>query len=161
MKTRRLVLVSLFIALSAVGGLLKIPSPTGTIAFDSLPGYLGAVILLGWQGAVVGALGHLFSAWTVSFPLGVPLHLYIAVQMAVYVSIFGLLFKKGYKVLAVIIAVILNGVIAPALLIPTMGVGAFWGLLLPLIIGSGVNIILAAFLANSPMVQKVGKEVEH
>lgn len=160
MNTRRLVLMSLFIALSAVGGFVKIPSPTGTIAFDSLPGYLGAVILPGWQGAVIGALGHLFSAWTVSFPLGFALHTYIGLQMAFYVSIFGLLFKKGHKLFAIVTAIILNGVIAPALLIPIIGTGIFWTLLLPLIVGSAANIIIAAILANSSIIKKVGEEID-
>ena len=159
MSTRNLVLISLLTALSAVGGLIKIPSPTGTIALDSLPGYLGAVILPGWPGAVVGALGHLFSSWTVSFPLGLPLHLYIALQMAVYVVIFGFFFKKGRKIIAVALAIVLNGVVAPALLIPILGAGMFWALVFPLIIGSAVNIILAALLANSNLLQKAGKEI--
>lgn len=161
MKTKKLVVVSLLVALSVVGSFIKIPSPTGTIALDSLPGYLGAAILPLPLGAAVGALGHLISALTVSFPLGFPLHLFIALQMAVYVGVFGYLNKKGYKIMAIIIAVILNGLAAPALLIPIMGAGIFWALLLPLIAGSAVNIILAAVLAGLRPIQRVGGSLDN
>lgn len=160
MNVRKLVTMALLIAMSAVGGFIKIPSPTGTVAFDSLPGYLAAALFGGWGGAVVGAFGHLLSAWTVSFPLSLPLHLFVAGQMAVFVTVFGYFFRKGQRVLAVVVAVLLNGVVAPALLIPIFGIGFFSALLIPLIVGSAVNILLAAMLAQSKAVQKAGKGLE-
>lgn len=92
MSSKKLVLLALLTALCAVGGFIKIPSPTGTVALDSLPGFLAAALLGGRGGAAVGFLGHLFSAATVGFPLGLPVHLYVGLQMAVYVSIFGYLY---------------------------------------------------------------------
>ncbi len=157
MNVRKLVFTALLIAMSAVGGFIKIPSPTGTVAFDSLPGYLAAALLGGWGGAVVGAFGHLISAWTVSFPLSIALHLLIAVQMAVFVSVFGYLFRKGYRILAVIVGVLLNGIVAPAMLIPFLGTGIFAALLVPLTVGSAINIVLASMLAQSKAIQKAGK----
>ena len=159
MKLRRLVVVALFIGMSAVGGFIKIPSPTGTVALDSLPGYLGAVLLGGWGGAVVGFLGHLFSAGTVLFPLGLPIHLLIAAQMAVFVSVFGFLYRKRQRFLAVLAGILLNGVAAPAMLIPIFGAGFFAAMLLPLIVGSAVNILLAALLSASDPIQKAGKQL--
>lgn len=50
MQLRKLVVVALLVGMSAVGGFIKIPSPTGTVALDSLPGYLGAVFIGGWGG---------------------------------------------------------------------------------------------------------------
>ncbi|MDO9534968.1 MAG: ECF transporter S component [Bacillota bacterium] len=157
MNVKKLVMTALLIAMSAVGGFIKIPSPTGTVAFDSLPGYLAAALLGGWGGAVVGAFGHLISAWTVSFPLSFPLHMLVALQMAVFVSVFGYLFRKGQRVLAVAVAVFLNGVVAPAMLIPILGTGIFAALLIPLLIGSAINIVLAVILAQSKAIQKAGK----
>jgi uncharacterized membrane protein len=159
MDTRKLVRVAVLVALCGVGGFIKIPSPTGTVAFDSLPGYIAAVLLGGWGGAIVGALGHMFSAWTVSFKLGIVIHLYIAAQMALYVSIFGYLFNKGQKVLAIVVAVALNGILAPALLIPIYGIGFFYAMVLPLFVGSVVNIVLASVLVQSAAIRRAGSMV--
>jgi uncharacterized membrane protein len=158
METRKMIRVAIFIAMSAVGGFIKIPSPTMTVAFDSLPGYLAAALFGGWQGALVGALGHIFSAWTVSFPLSIPMHVFIAVQMAFFCWTFGFIFNKGHKTVAIVVATLLNGVAAPAMLIPILGKGIFAALLLPLLVGSAVNILLAAVLAQSKAIQKAGKE---
>ena len=160
MQTRKLVRIATFIALSGVGAYIKVPSPTGTVALDSLPGYLAAALLGGWPGAVVGALGHLFSAWVVAMPLGLPLHLIIAAQMAVSVSVFGYLFRNGQKAAAIAVGIILNGIVAPAMLIPMLGAGFFFAMVAPLVIISAVNIMLAFMLAQSSAIQKVGKEVE-
>jgi hypothetical protein len=63
-QLKRMVVMAFFIALSVVGAMLKIPSPTGTVALDSAPGFLGAA-LLGWrEGALIAALGHLISSYT-------------------------------------------------------------------------------------------------
>ncbi|NLM53151.1 MAG: ECF transporter S component [Firmicutes bacterium] len=157
MSAKKLIRLALLIALCGVGGFIKIPSPTGTVALDSLPGFLAAALFGGWGGALVGFLGHLFSAATVGFPLGLPVHLYVGVQMAVYVSLFGYLFRKGYKILAVIAAIAANGVIAPLLLVPLYGSGFFLAMLPSLTVGSAVNIILAALLAQSKVLQKAGE----
>ncbi len=159
MRLRRFVVVALFVGMSAVGGFIKIPSPTGTVALDALPGYLGAVLLGGWGGALVGFLGHLFSAGTVAFPLGLPIHLLIAVQMAVFVSVFGFLYRKKQRLLAVFAGILLNGIAAPAMLIPIFGAGFFTAMLLPLIVGSAVNILLAAVLSASEPIRKAGKQL--
>ncbi|HHX74886.1 MAG TPA: ECF transporter S component [Firmicutes bacterium] len=160
MSSKKLVLLALLTALCAVGGFIKIPSPTGTVALDSLPGFLAAALLGGRGGAAVGFLGHLFSAATVGFPLGLPVHLYVGLQMAVYVSIFGYLYRKGHKVPAVIIAIVLNGAVAPLLLVPIYGPGFFAMMLPALTVGSAVNIILAAVLAQVAVIKKVGRGLD-
>ena len=156
MSTKMLVRLAVLVALCGVGAFIKIPSPTGTVALDSLPGYMAAVLIGGWGGAVVGMLGHLLSAWTVWFQLGIVIHLYIAVQMAVYVGIFGYLFGKGQKVLAIVVAIVLNGIVAPALMIPLYGTGFFYAMVLPLAVGSAVNIVLAAILVQSAAIRRTG-----
>lgn len=146
----KLIKISLFIALSVVGALLKIPSPTGTVAFDSLPGYLGAVIIGKKEGAIIAALGHLASAATAGFFLTVPVHLYIALQMAAAAYLFGFLKEKVGLWFATGVAIFLNGVVMPALLIPIPGYGTamFAILLVPLLVGSAVNVILAAIISK-------------
>ena len=39
-QVKRMVLMALFMALSVIGAMIKIPSPTGTVALDSAPGFL-------------------------------------------------------------------------------------------------------------------------
>lgn len=141
---RRVARLAIVIALSAVGGFIKIPSPTGTVALDSAPGFFAALAFGPIDGAIVGGVGHLLTAATTGFPMGLPLHLYVAVQQAVWALLFWLVAKKVNLWLGVIVAIICNGVIAPALFIPIGGIGLFTGLLLPLTVGSAVNIIISA-----------------
>jgi len=151
LNAKRLVILSLFIALSAVLANIKIFS---TIAFDSLPAFLAAMLISPLAGGVVGALGHLLSAFTSGFPLTVPMHLFIALQMLIIVWFYGILFKKSNKYVAMLIAIILNGPVATYLsgvLISFMDeaftVNSFFTLMvLPLTLVSAINIVLAFIL---------------
>jgi hypothetical protein len=40
----------------------------GSIAFDSMPAFLGAILLGPWFGAFLGVFGHLTSAAMAGFP---------------------------------------------------------------------------------------------
>lgn len=141
---RRIARISILIAISAVGALIKIPSPTGTVALDSCTGYFAAVAF-GWiEGAIIAGLGHLLTAFTTGFPLSLPVHLYIAVQMVIYVSLFGIIARKINLILGIVVGVMLNGVLSSFLIIPFGGIGMATALLLPLTVGSLVNIIIAA-----------------
>jgi uncharacterized membrane protein len=141
---RRIARISILIAISAVGALIKIPSPTGTVALDSCTGYFAAVAF-GWtEGAIIAGLGHLLTAFTTGFPLSLPVHLYIALQMTIYVSLFGIIARKINLILGIIVGVLLNGVLSSFLIIPFGGMGMATALLLPLTVGSLVNIIIAA-----------------
>ncbi|WP_207724742.1 ECF transporter S component [Thermanaerosceptrum fracticalcis] len=158
---RQVVRVGLLVALSTVGAHIKIPSITGTPALDSLPGYFAAAAL-GWrEGALVAALGHLLTALTAGFPLSLPIHLLIAAEMGICALVFGYLFKKTNPVIAMGAAIILNGVGAPASLIPIMGPGIFYGLVTPLLVASALNIIAAALLAKAPGINRIFKGEEH
>ena len=86
--------MAVLVALSGVGAFIKIPSPTGTVALDSAPGYLGALAFGSKEGALIAALGHLLSAGTVGFPLSLPLHLFVAAQMALFAAVFGYLQRR-------------------------------------------------------------------
>jgi riboflavin transporter len=142
---RRITRMAIFISLSAVGAMIKIPSPTGTVSLDSCPGYFSAAAFGYLEGSIVAALGHLFTAFTIGFPLGLPVHLYIACQMALYVMVFRYLIKRFHPLVGIIIATLLNGVLSAYLIIPFGGIGLATALIIPLTIGSAVNIIIAHF----------------
>jgi riboflavin transporter len=141
---RRVARMAIFIALAAVGALIKIPSPTGTVALDSLPGYFSA-IAFGWlEGGIVAGLGHLLTAATVGFPLGIVVHLIIAAEQFLWALVFWWVKEKINIWVAVVVAALCNGVLGALVVIPMGGVGLFVSLLPGLIVGSAVNIVLAA-----------------
>lgn len=142
---RRLATLAMLIALSTVGANLKIPSITGTPAFDSFPGFLGTLILGPADGALVAALGHLLTAFTAGFPLTLPLHLVIAAGMAAVVALFALFYRLS-PWLGIGVGIALNGLLLPALFIPLPGFGKafFLAMVVPLLIASALNIVVAA-----------------
>jgi riboflavin transporter len=140
---RRIARVAILVALSAVGAFIKLPSPTGTVALDSAPAFVAAAAFSPAEGAIVGALGHMFSALITGFPLGLPIHILVAVSMIVFVFLFGLVARKVNIWVAIPVGIILNGVGGAALLIPIYGLGIFATLVLPLLVGSAINVIIA------------------
>lgn len=144
-KLKRIVLLSMFIALCFIGSVIKMPSPTGTVAFDSMPAFLAASLLGPGPGAAIGLLGHLMTASSAGFPLTLPIHLLIGFQMAAVCWIYGILFRKVNRYVAVLIGILFNGVGAPAMLIlmPGFGTAFFAAMVLPLSVGSFINIIVA------------------
>jgi len=147
-NVRNLSIAALFIALSYAGSYLKV---FGTIAFDSLPGFLAALLIGPVYGAAIGALGHLFTAITSGFPLSVPMHLVISLTMALTMFGFGRVYRalggKASEIVrlaaAGITGLILN---APVSLAASMAA-------LALIAGSeaalGLLVMLPALLAAS------------
>ena len=90
--TWRTARLAIFTALSAVGSLLKIPSPNGSLAFDSAPGFFAALLFGPLEGSLVCGLGHMATAAVSGFPLGL-LHLPIALGMALAGACIGLVNK--------------------------------------------------------------------
>ncbi|MCS7241891.1 MAG: ECF transporter S component [Candidatus Caldatribacterium sp.] len=144
--TYRLSLSASLVALCVVGSFLKIPSPTGTVALDSLPGFLGALLLGYGEGALVAFLGHILTSLNVGFPLGFPIHLLIALEMGGIALFFRLLFTRFGALVALASGTLANGVLAPLSLVPLFGWGFFLGILPSLTLGSLVNIALATVL---------------
>lgn len=99
MNARKISMISIFIALSVVGAMCKLPSPIGSVALDSFPALLASVILGPITGAVVAGLGHILSALIGGMPLG-PFHFLIMVEMAVLVWMFGVLYGHDKKISA-------------------------------------------------------------
>jgi uncharacterized membrane protein len=160
-NTKTLVLVALFIALSYVGSYIKI---FGSIAFDSFPGFLAALLLGPIYGAAIGFLGHLFTALTSGFPLSLPLHMVIAASMAITMLVFGYTYKAlskkastaGTLIFTGITGVVLNGPVSLAFSIIAMsfmaGIEAALGLLalLPfLTIAAVVNVVISITVYKS------------
>ena len=147
-KTQKIVLMALFIALSAIGAQLKIFS---SIAFDSLPAFLAAFLLGGPEGAIVGAIGHMPTAALSGFPYTLPLHIVIALEMAGICYVAGwLVHKKKMAIwLAALIAFLLNAFISPLILIvwPGFGWAVCVALFFPLALASAANAAGAAVLA--------------
>lgn len=145
-SVKRVAIVAVFIALSAVGAMIKIPSPIGSIGLDSCPGYFCAIAFGGVEGALVIAIGHLLSAAVVGFPLTIPIHLGIAVSMALWALILRLISKKVKfgLVIGVVAATLLNTFVTGLLLLPVGGWALYVANIPSLLIASAVNTILAA-----------------
>ena len=145
----------ILIALSYVGSLLGLIIP-GSLAFDSMPAFFGAMVLGPFYGAAIGGVGHLLTALINGFPLTLPLHLFIGVQMALIVGVFAWVCQRGNKITGGILATILNGpvsaatsaVVAYGLGLPFSGWLLFNTLVVPLTIVSFLNISLALVLGN-------------
>ncbi len=143
-NVKRLSIMAIFIALSAVGALIKIPSPVGTIGMDSAPGFFSAIAFGGLEGAIVIAFGHLVTSAVIGFPMTIPVHLYIAFQMALWALAYRWVNKKLGLIPAVIVGIILNGVVSSFAMLPMMGLGGVLGLMPFLIVGAALNVIISA-----------------
>lgn len=142
-SSKRIARMAIFIAMSAVGAMVKVPSPTGTVALDAAFAYFSA-IAFGWrEGALVAALGHMLTALSTGFPMSFPMHLFIAFQMGVFVSLFAVAARKIHVWVGVIIGIICNGPVSSILVWPIGGIGLTVSLLIPLTIGSIINISIA------------------
>lgn len=161
---RRVARMAILVALSAVGAFIKIPSPTGTVALDAAPAFLGAIAFSPVEGSIVGALGHLLSALTTGFPLGLPIHLLVAAEMALFVWIFGVVARRVNVWLAMVVGILLNGVGGAALMIPIGGVGLFTSLVVPLLVGATINVVVAVLawraLVAAGLAEPLGRKVE-
>jgi len=160
-SVKNLTFTALFIALSLVGSYIKI---FGTVAFDSLPGFLAALILGPAYGAAIGLLGHLFTALSSGFPLSLPLHLVIAVSMAITMYVYGIIYrvlKKKFPetpslVITGIVGILFNAPVSLGFSMAALGYIAGWNVatgllaLLPaLIIASTANVLLSLILYKS------------
>lgn len=143
-RLKRVTLAAMLLALCVVGANLKI---MGSIAFDSMPAFLGAILLGPWFGLFLGIAGHLTSAALSGFPLTVPIHLVIALCMGICMFVFG---KIRHQVnhpnfLRVLVsdgmAYVLNVPLALLLLSPLMG-KAVMAFFFPLTIAVAANIVL-------------------
>lgn len=161
-KTSRLVLMGMFVALSFVGSYIKIPSPFQSIALDSMPAFLGGLMLGGVEGAVIGFVGHMLTAANSGFYMTLPIHLLIAVMMALTVYIYQWIYKKTNMIVAGIVGTLINGLGVPLLmaLMPQFGWGFFVSitpfLTLASAVNVGISVIVFAALKKTKYAQRVG-----
>ncbi|AQQ54308.1 ECF transporter S component [Planococcus lenghuensis] len=133
MNIRTLTAAAMFMSLSAVGGMLKLPVGPSSIAFDSFPALVAVLFLSAPVAGIVGAGGHLLSALYGGMPLG-PFHFLIAAEMFIVVFGFAKLNEIGIPGLKWLFFVLGNGIIAAVpfyfLLSPAFFFAAVPGLLL-------------------------------
>ncbi|MEH6906002.1 ECF transporter S component [Neobacillus drentensis] len=160
MKGKMVSGLAMLTALSVVGAMIKIPAIVGSVALDVFPALLAAVLFGAGAGAVVGAFGHLLSAYAGGFPLG-PMHFLIAVEMAVLVLMFGRLYKNN-KWIASTLFIIGNSLVAPIPFIFLMNTGFYLGIVPSLLIGSVINTTIAMIaiprLASLVTHRRISKE---
>ncbi|WP_300463593.1 ECF transporter S component [Desulfobacula sp.] len=143
LSVKRVAYIAIFIALSAVGAMIKIPSPAGTIGLDAAPGYFCALAFGYVEGVSVIFIGHLLTSGIVGFPLGLPLHIFIAVQMGLWAVAFRWVTHKFGMIPGTVIAVLLNGVVSAFTLVFVGGMGAALGVMPFLVAGSLINVVVA------------------
>ena len=156
-----LALVALFITLTFVGANIRI---FGSVAFDSLPGFLAALLLGPLYGAAIGFIGHLLTALLSGFPLGAPLHMVIAIATAITMLGFGFTYKalknkmraSGNLLITGVVGVLLNGPVSMGLsmgvlaLISSTEVALGLTALFPfLLLASIINVVLSIALFKS------------
>lgn len=144
----RMTYCAMLITLSAVGALIKVQ---GTIAFDSMPGFFAALFLGPGAGALVAGIGHLLTAITSGFPLTLPMHIIVAIEMALCGYLFGVVYRKSNGIIASVVAILINGPVAALIAVPVSivlklpfnGWTLFNVTIIPLTIASIANVILA------------------
>lgn len=144
LSVKRVAYIAIFIALSAVGAMIKIPSPVGTIGLDSAPGYFCALAFGYVEGISVIFIGHLLTSGIIGFPLGLPLHIFIGVQMVLWAIGFRWVTQKFGLIPGAVVAVLLNGVVSSFTMFFVGGMGAVLGIMPFLIAGSLINVVVAA-----------------
>jgi uncharacterized membrane protein len=150
------IVTALFIALSFIGANVKV---LGSIAFDSMPAFLGTLLLGASYGAVIGAAGHFLTALLSGFPLTLLVHIITMGIMAVTMAAFGIIYRRFAAdnrfsvhgaLVAGIVAVLLNGpvglfVLSP-LLAPMIGQAGIIALM-PIVSGvAALNVLLAVVI---------------
>lgn len=137
-KARVISEIVLFSAVSGIGAMIPIPSPVGSVALDSFPGYFMALWRGTASGALVCAIGHLLSSIRSGFPLGY-LHIPVTLLMALVGAVTAVLNRRFGAVVGLVGGIAINtaGVV---LAVPAMG----WGVL-PVL----TPILFAASLINA------------
>lgn len=155
MSVRKLSWSALFIALSAVGAFIKIPAIIGSIALDSFPGILSAVLLGPVTGAVIAGAGHIVSAILGGMPLGT-FHFLILVEMAVLAWGYGKLYRAEKRLGAAMFFLVGNALIAPLPFAVLISPEFYMALLPSMLAATVLNLVIAYLLAPRllPIVKK-------
>lgn len=145
MNIKKLSALAFFIALSVVGGMIKIPAVVTSVALDSFPSLLAGALLGGGAGAVTGAFGHFISAYIGGMPMG-PLHFLVAAEMAVLAWIFAILYRRGKKLLAGLLFLLGNAFVIGIPFIFIFSFAFYAALISSLFIATLVNVAVGLLL---------------
>ena len=149
---KRIAILIIFIALSAVGSLIKIPSPVGSIGLDSCPGLFCALAFGYPVGAIVIAVGHMLTSAIVGFPMSLPVHIVLAIGMGILAVVFRFIHQKMKNVdknglvgliIAIIVVTLLNSFALGLIALPLGGWGMYFAIIPSLLVASAVNTIIA------------------
>lgn len=144
-STKKLATLAILLALCVIGANIKI---LGSIALDSFPAFIGAIVLGPFAGAFLGFFGHMISAMLSGFPNTLPIHLIIAVLMALCMFFYAWTRKKLAKrkmlaaAVSMVVGYLINVPLDLVLLYPLMGPVVF-ALFVPLSLATIVNLGLA------------------
>ncbi|MDQ0428285.1 putative membrane protein [Planomicrobium stackebrandtii] len=152
MTTRKLALAALFVSLSAIGGMIKIPLGIASIALDSMPALVAVLFFSAPLAGTIAAFGHLISALFGGMPLG-PFHLIIAAEMWAVVWLFAKLHQADKRWLKWPAFIIGNGVLAAVPFYFLLSPAFFYASVPALVIAASINAGVAALLM--PYVLKV------
>ncbi|MGJ7034796.1 putative membrane protein [Anoxybacillus eryuanensis] len=145
---RRLTLLVMFISLSVIGSLIKIPFTIGSIALDSAPAVVAAFLLGPTAAALIASVGHIVSALFGGFPLG-PFHLLVACEMAALLYVVGLLIKRGWLIYSYICFFIGNAFIAPLPFIWIISPAFVLSIVPSLALATAVNLAIAIVVSKA------------
>ncbi|MBT2583023.1 ECF transporter S component [Planococcus sp. ISL-109] len=154
MKTQQIALAALFISLSAIGGMVKIPLGIASIALDAMPALVAALFLAAPLAGFIAAAGHLLSAMFGGMPLG-PFHLLIAAEMFAIVWLFAKLHQGGKVWLKWGVFIIGNGILAALPFYFLLSPAFFYASVPGLLLAASINAAVAALV--SPFVVQVAK----
>lgn len=153
--------MAVLIALSVVGAFIKIPTPLGSPALDSVPAYF-ATMMKKWdwkEAGVIAILARLLAAATEGFPLGLPVQVALALGNASWVAVVVRIVRLRLGYIAAIVATevwaVLLTLATPAMLMFALGVpyeAAFaLGLasLPALLVAAGIAAVLGAAAARA------------
>lgn len=156
MPAKKIALLALFVSLSAVGGMIKIPLGIASIALDSMPALVSVLFFSAPAAGIIAALGHLMSAMLGGFPLG-PFHLLIAGEMLVAVWLFGKLHQAGWRRGKWIFFLAANGIVAALPFYYLLSPAFFYGAVPGLVIAAALNAAAAG--AIMPVLANVREKV--
>lgn len=145
MTTKKLALAALFISLSAIGGMIKIPLGIASIALDATPALVAVLFFSAPFVGTIAAFGHLISALFGGMPLG-PFHLIIAIEMWAVLWLFAKLHRAGKHWVKWLAFIIGNGVVAAIPFYFLLSPAFFYAAVPALLIASLINAAVAALL---------------
>ncbi|WP_300350735.1 ECF transporter S component [Clostridium sp.] len=152
-SVRKMCFTAILIALSVILSNVTIFS---TISFDSMPAFIGGILISPVIGGIIGLIGHLATSLLKGFPFTIPIHILIGFEMFVVVYITSIIYKRRKVLLAGITGILLNGIVSTLItgffmkifLGGTTPIGLLSLMGLPLTLASFVNIVLAFIIAK-------------